>query len=67
MKVYIQQDTVDSEALWLIIERNDKPAGTKFIMGVKREEDSAGNVAFPFLKDEIESIKKACDKWLKNN
>ena len=64
MKAYIKPDTKNSDALWLIIEREDKPAEIKGIMGILRTEDSAGNVAFPFLKDEIKLIKKACEDYL---
>jgi hypothetical protein len=64
MNAYIKQDTKNSDALWLIVEREDKPAEIEGIMGILRTEDSAGNVAFPFLKDEIKLIKKACEDYL---
>jgi len=64
MNAYIKQDTKDSDALRLSVVREDKPAEIEGIMGILRTEDSAGNVAFPFLKDEIKLIKKACEDYL---
>lgn len=64
MKTYIEKDTKKNDALWLIIEREDKKPNLEGIMGITREEDSAGNVAFPILKDEIENIRDACEEYL---
>lgn len=65
MKAYIKKDTKNKDALWLVVEREDQPADIKGIMGVLRQEDSAGNVAFPFLSDEIKAVRDACNKYLK--
>lgn len=66
MKAYIKQDTKNSKALWLIVETEDKPAEIETIMGTLRTEDSAGNVAYAIVEEEVEAIRDACDKWLKN-
>jgi hypothetical protein len=64
MKAYITKDTKNSKGLWLIIE-GDKPADIEGIMGMLRTEDSAGNVAYAIVQEEVEAIRDACDKWLK--
>lgn len=66
MKAYIKKDTKNSKALWLIVETEDKPAEIETIMGTLRTEDFEGNVAYAIVEEEVEAIRDACDKWLKN-
>lgn len=44
----IEPDGGDSEALWLVIERDDEDIATRF----------------PIEQDEVEAIATACEEWL---
>ena len=57
MKAYIKKDTKESDALWLIVEREDIKAD--------RKEDSAGNIAYAIIEDEVKLIRDACNDYLK--
>lgn len=64
MKAYIKKDGINSDALWLIVQRGDEYADIKGILGMFREEDTAGNVAYPVMEAELKAIRDAINEYL---
>jgi len=70
-KAYIKRDNENLNALWLLVVRGldsveiePIEAEIKLMEGLFREEDEAGSVAYPILKDEVKAIRNACNVWL---